>query len=92
MLADVYTKGMETTNTRNESGVKDSSDCYRNTKGGKFEQWSDFYEKEENMPQEAYTKEERKEMLEFHQKANPTINFKIVKIYPEGFYRIYSKV
>jgi len=35
-----YSIMIETTNRRNENGVKDSTDCYRNINGIHFEAWT----------------------------------------------------
>lgn len=78
------------TNSRNQFGVKDSANCYRNIAGVKFEQWSDFYTNASGESCEAYTKEQRIEALAFHKSQNPNREFKAIKI--DGrFYRIYAK-
>lgn len=78
-------------NNRNEAGVKDSSKTYR--KGG-WEQYTDFA----GSPDDPRTLAEAHDLAtakrfveEVCKKEQPTLEFKIQKVYPEGFYRIYSR-
>ncbi len=77
------------TNQRNEAGVKNASDCYR--QGGKFVQWSAVYPKDPSQPQNEYsieTKEERAEALEYYRKRDSSREYKAIKI--DGLYEIFA--
>ena len=74
-------------NQRNASGIKDSANKYR--QGGKFKQWSDFYEKN-GQSYDINSKEQVKEALAFHKKENPSMNFKAVKM-KDGSYSIFAE-
>jgi len=81
---------MEKVNTRNDSGVKDAQYSYRK---GNWEQYTDFAgTTEPNVMAEAHDMATAKVFIkEVAQVANPDKEFKAVKIYPEGFYRIYYR-
>lgn len=87
-FASVYNIGMD--NIRNNYGVKDASKTYR--KGG-WSQYTDFAGSIlPNEMAEAKDIETAKVFVEKVAKSqNPECEFKVVKIYPEGFYRIYYR-
>lgn len=77
-------------NTRNSFGVKDSNKTYR--KGG-WVQYTDFAGSiNKNIMIEAHDLGTAKLFIEKVAKVEaPTLEFKAMKVYPEGFYRIYSR-
>jgi hypothetical protein len=77
---------MPVTNNRNQNGVKDSANCYRNEGGLLWKQWTDFYIDETNTMKDL-TKENKLKALEINQKENPTMIFKVKKV--SGIYRMY---
>ena len=86
-------------NDRNSFGVKESSNTYRNIGGKKYEQWTDFANAFDdsgkytpNLMGEAYDLKVAQKFINEMKKENPKDSFKAMKVYPDGFYRIYREV
>lgn len=78
------------TYTKNAQGFKDASQSVRK---GNWEQFTDFAGTMDiNSGDEAYDLKTAKEYVEKVAKVfDPSKEYKITKIYPEGFYRIYAR-